>query len=70
MCGAGKRADVKRKEAEGRRAAAQRKVKAMRALGLGPPRDSPFAARPCLDVARRWLVTARLLTAAWMSLHG
>ena len=60
MCAAGKRADVKRKEAEGRRAAAQRKIKAMRVLGLAPPRDSPFAARPCLDVARRWLVMPSL----------
>ena len=59
MCRAGKRADGKRKEVEGKRASAQRKTKAMRALGLAPPRDSPFAERPCLDVARRWLVRLR-----------
>lgn len=49
---------MRRREAGAARAAAQRKLKAMRALGLAPPPGSPHALAPNLDVARAWLARA------------
>lgn len=56
--GAGKVAAARRKEAEkaaaARAAALQRRQRALKKLGLVPPRGSPYAEEPCLDVARTW----------------
>ena len=55
---AGKVAAARKKEAEkaaaARAAALQRRQRALKKLGLVPPRGSPYAEEPCLDVARAW----------------
>jgi len=60
---AGKVAAARRKEAEkaaaAKAAALQRRQRALRKLGLVPPRGSQYAEEPCLDIARTWFAQVR-----------
>ena len=58
---AGKMAAVRKKEAAARAAALQHRQRALKKLGLIPPRGSPYSEEPCLDVARTWFSQVRRL---------
>ena len=60
---AGKVAAARKKEAEkaaaAQAAALQRRQRALKKLGLVPPRGSPYTEEPCLDVARTWFAQVK-----------
>ena len=66
---AGKMAAVRKKEAAARAAALQRRQRALKKLGLIPPRGSPHSEEPCLDVARTWFAQVRRPVTRELSVH-